>query len=641
MNNAISLLKKAQADLQKGNAVRAEKHCRKLLKDKTLYLQVRLLLAKVMTQQNRLKDAALFMAEAANHDTSQTQLQMAAGEMLNRVGMFEDAQPFLERAVTAQPTNSNAWFALLSGMASDILNPTRPNSKDKHHTVPADLVQLAQKLQNNFPDALKMIALIGEIYLANGQVDAAENCFHQALSARPYIPAAHHNWLKLHLEALDHEAILAYDSEHGEVVAQDALCQRTIAASLENLGFFDKALERLNIAIGLCTNNAPRTNEYLAARGRVHFYLGKFNEALEDLSKSLKAKPDFLDARHNRCLTNKCLGNIGAAAQDEFARLKMDNKHATFDFEKPIWNGEPLTGKRLFIWSDMGVGDTFKYTPLIRELSKDGHIILAAQPKTLAFLKTVLPEIEMRDIPKQKLTMANNRINLHNINANTTGIATFDPIEEDFDYHMPLAGLYTILRPDMASFKHLTRAFSLPEAIIEPYRQLDCMKNPQTTKVGLAWSSKSKNPMVERNYLTLEDLLPILRMPGFEFYNLQYSAGEDEIKAFSKKHSVPLHHAPGLDLMDDMLGTAAFTSCMDLFISPANTCCDIAGTMGVKSHRTDLIHLPESLGKDYVPWYEDQKCLRIPWGRTVLDYLPQMQDWLMVNKDHRGKHHSL
>ena len=111
-------------------------------------------------------------------------------------------------------------------------------------------------------------------------------------------------------------------------------------------------------------------------------------------------------------------------------------------------------------------------------------------------------------------------------------------------------------------------------------------------------------------------------MPGYTFYNLQYSTSEQEIDEFRAHHQVPLYHAPGLDLMDDMLGTAAFTACMDLFVSPASTCSDIAGSMGVKSYRSDLIHLPENLGQDYIPWYEDQYCRSIPWGMNVRRFHP-------------------
>ena len=240
----------------------------------------------------------------------------------------------------------------------------------------------------------------------------------------------------------------------------------------------------------------------------------------------------------NRCLVHKSLGQIGEAAKDEFGRFELKDKHAKFHLQKPLWRGEDLSDKRLFVWSDMGVGDAFKYATLLREISAN-HIIFMTQPKTVAFFKEALPQIEVRPLPK--------RILLHDAPGERE--EGFEPIEEDFDYQIPLAALYVNLRPDLASFAGRTHALTLPQAILDEAGNIDCLKQPGLTRVGLAWSSKNKNPLVSRNYLELEDWLPILNLPGFAFYNLQYTATEQDIDAFREIHDVPLFHAPGLDLV--------------------------------------------------------------------------------------------
>ena len=59
--------------------------------------------------------------------------------------------------------------------------------------------------------------------------------------------------------------------------------------------------------------------------------------------------------------------------------------------------------------------------------------------------------------------------------------------------------------------------------------------------------------------------------------------------------------------------------------------------MGIKSFRADLVHLPENLGQDHVPWYVDQRSMDIPWGKSILDYMDEMSTWLLDNKDYRHK----
>ena len=188
-----------------------------------------------------------------------------------------------------------------------------------------------------------------------------------------------------------------------------------------------------------------------------------------------------------------------AAAKDEFARFDLHDKHAKFHFNKPLWQGEALREKNLLIWADMGVGDTFKFATLIDELPRDGQITLLTQGKMVQFLTTILPFIDIKPLPR--------RIN---VAKGPNEDVTFEAINEDFDYHMPLAGLYTLLRPDLDAFSSRTRAYRLNEDHIRPYARLDILSDSDMTHVGIAWSSKNRDAKVERNYLSLEDLLPIL-----------------------------------------------------------------------------------------------------------------------------------
>lgn len=622
-NSASDRLKKAQNYLAAGDAERAEKICRKLLKVKELYLPTRVLLSKALVGQNKLLDAATIMAQAADHAPGNPALQTAAGEMLARTEESPRAVPYLQKALAADPTKADLWQKLIESMFN-AYEDNKLSSNDPGEL--STLVSLANKAIQNFPNHSGLLATAGQIFQSADKTDAAILCFEKCLGQGPILTKAHHGWLKIKHEKEDYPAILNYADKYADVIATDAVCLRTAAAAHENLGQFYHALDYLNRVLDL----APDNDEYLASRGRVFYYLSRFDEALQDLNRSLERSPEQPSARQNRCLTLKCKGDIAAAAKDEFERFKLIDKHGKFELQSPLWMGQKLSQKRLFIWSDMGVGDVFKYAPLIRELPEDCHPIFMSQNKTVAFLEQALPGIEIRALPK------------HIIPPIPEGQTAVSPLfvlegEEDFDLQIPLACLYTQLRPTIESFAHKTRPHSLPEKFIEPFRALPCLSNPDTVKVGLAWSSKNRNAMNERNYLSMEDLLPLMRMPGFEFYNFQYSTGEEEILAFAQKHDVPLYHAPGLDLMDDLLGTAAFNCCMDLFVSPASTCSDIAGSVGIKSLRLDLAHLPENLGLDHIPWYIDQETIQVPWGKSIQDFIPDMMAWLEENKSHHKK----
>lgn len=615
------LFQKAQKAFSAGNYGLAEKHLRKLLKSKELYVPARILLSKVLFPQNRAAEAADLLAEAARQQADNPALWKATGEIYAKIGNHEQAVVHLEQALAQTPQIPDLWIALLESLLHCYTQSQAPSQQALD-----DLLALSTKAVELFSSSLGVIHIAGQICFAAKLYEPAAQYLEACLNADPINLTAHHRWLEIHHIQENYAPVRAYAEKYADKIKNDPLCNRVIAKVFEHNGEMHKAITYINRAIEL----KPGDAEYIGSKGRILYYLGQFEEALPLLDQSI-ALDSHQEASHmNRCLVHKKLGNIDKAAFDEPYRFLLKDNNPKFQLAVPLWDGSPLGKRRLFIWSDQGVGDLFKYALLLHSLDcPQDQIILCAQAKTVAFLKHVFPKMDIRPFPRfHKPPLPKGETHISPI---------FDAIEEDFDCHIPIGMLYAHLRPGMASFREQQTKFELAETVVAPFRNLDILANPQTVKVGIAWSSKNRNPIVERNYLELEDLLPFLKLPGFEFFNFQYDASEEEINQFRATHNVPLYHAPGLDLFDDLLGTAAFNSCMDLFFSPASTCSDIAGSLGIKSLRADLEHLPENLGQDFVPWYMDQKCISIPYTKTIRDFFPQMQDWLMDQKDLMGK----
>ena len=284
---------------------------RKLLKEKSLHLPVRLLLAKASTQTGKLTNAATYMAEAALSDPGNIQLQIAACNMLEGVGKHTESIPFIERSLAASPKDESLWLKLLRAKFQSIPNADNGLPKPDPKDIPAELVTMAQQLLTEFPLNSQISSQAGMIFEAAGLNEAAILCFERALPARPMVQQAHHAWLKQMFESKSYEQISDYASLHGEACKGDALCQRVISAAFENLGQFDKALDRCDAALDIEPDNA----DYIGARGRILMYLGRFEEALVDLDASLARDPRQPAARHNRCLVQKCLGNVGGRSK--------------------------------------------------------------------------------------------------------------------------------------------------------------------------------------------------------------------------------------------------------------------------------------------------------------------------------------
>ena len=99
-------------------------------------------------------------------------------------------------------------------------------------------------------------------------------------------------------------------------------------------------------------------------------------------------------------------------------------------FLQPLWDGkQSLTGKRILIWSEQGVGDTIMWcSRLSLLLSQAEHCILECQPKLVPLLKRSFPNVEVK---------AENR--------------DLDTSRDDFDFHLPMGSLYKNFVKELSS----------------------------------------------------------------------------------------------------------------------------------------------------------------------------------------------
>ena len=636
-------INKAQKYLDAGKPERAEAICRKLLKDKTGYVDVRLALSKALLAQDKGDAALKYMSEAANHREDNTALQAAAGGLALRVKKLQEAIDFYQRSVSQQPSNPDYWYSLCDALFQtasanykgqlDLQEERAERGEDnKDDFKPKvdfydDAIAISTKAIELFPEHVPLLRLTGEILLKAGVEEPAYLCFEKCLPLEPFDPVAHYQWLEHKRNADANQDIIDYALMLGDRIAHDAICNRTITYAYGQLGKYDKSLEHIERSIEV----APENDKFVTAKGHVLYRLGRYEEAIQASDAALVLNPEATYPNWLNCLSYWKLGNLPQAHKGNPYRFEVAGVCTRFNLKSPRWMGESLKGKKLYVWSDQGIGDVFKTASMVRELAPVDSIILAIQKKCVPLMDALFPDIEVRVLPDKvpALSIVSDGFGTSRRHRNE-----FPPIEEDFDYQISLGSLIEVLRPEIADFEGKDKTLRIPEIHVEPFRQLDIIKSCETTKVGLSWSSKSFGDPEAYGYLDLEELLPILRMPGFEFYNFQYTVGEKEIAEFREKHNVPLYHAPGLDLMDDMLGTASFNSCMDLFVGPGSTSSDIAGSVGVKCYRYFCCHYQDNLGQPYVPWFSDQKAQEIPWGSQASDYLDDIKQWLLDNKKH-------
>jgi ADP-heptose:LPS heptosyltransferase len=126
--------------------------------------------------------------------------------------------------------------------------------------------------------------------------------------------------------------------------------------------------------------------------------------------------------------------------------------------------------------------------------------------------------------------------------------------------------------------------------------------NDDKPVIGINWIGGHKKTRVEVRSLTLEQLLPILKMDA-HFVSLQYTPCEDEIFEFEQKHGIKIHHWAEAAQNEHYDETGGLVSNLDLVLTCCSSIVHLAGSMGVPvwvltpsrpawRYRLDLEHMP-------------------------------------------------
>ena len=166
------------------------------------------------------------------------------------------------------------------------------------------------------------------------------------------------------------------------------------------------------------------------------------------------------------------------------------------DYGCSTWNGEDLTGKRIVVHGEQGLGDEIMAMSLLDEL--DAHITYDCHPRLESVAKQSFPGIEVVPYRKEGTEWAQGK---------------------RFDYQIPILSLFRRYRPKR-------RPYLVPDPEkVKEIREL--LKDIPRPWIGIGWAGGAKRTNAHHRSFKLSQLKPILDLPA-SFVSLQYSAGAYE-----------------------------------------------------------------------------------------------------------------
>lgn len=213
--------------------------------------------------------------------------------------------------------------------------------------------------------------------------------------------------------------------------------------------------------------------------------------------------------------------------------------------------------RRVLVWSEQGVGDDIFFLNMLAAIGAWGpELVVSVDPR--------LVELLQRSITQCRV------------------ISKLDTLSEDaFDAHLPMGdlGLYLDSHQVMeARKKKSAYLVPLPERQVQIEKKLSAL-SPGTQWCGISWRSKAEKIGVGKS-MNLEQMLPVLTLPGYAFINLQYGEVTDELAELQDRQGITVHQLDDLNLFDDMEGLAALISLCDAVVTVSNVTAHVSGALG-------------------------------------------------------------
>jgi tetratricopeptide (TPR) repeat protein len=299
--------------------------------------------------------------------------------------------------------------------------------------------------------------------------------------------------------------------------------------------------------------------------------LDRFDEALAAYNEALDVDPNWAEARLNRALTELALGRFETGWDGYAAAPQSDAKTASSNtplFPWRQWRGEPLKGKRIFVWADQGLGDQILYSAMLPEiLTEASACVLGCSARLAELFKRSFPTLEVRpDLAPHKLTA--------------------QPFSQSFDYYTPIIDIGRWRRRQLNQFPNRSSYLKVDRKAAADVRARYQTRFPDAKLlVGVSWRSFAPH-IGHQKSLPLEDWAALFCGAGsaVQPVSLQYgdaSSVAADLAAFQNVHGLHLYVDPTIDPYGDLDRQAAQIGALDLVVTVSNTNAHLAGALGV------------------------------------------------------------
>lgn len=493
-----------------------------------------------------------------------TQDLLSQARLYQQAGVAAQAEQLYRQALLIDPDHADAHYELGNLLAHH-----------GHFQAAADCYQHVLRLQPAHAEAHNNL---GVMLAEQQQTAAAVPWYLKAIAIRPDYAEAYYNlgnaWKEQ--ECLD-EAAVRY-RQTLELRPGFAGAHLNLGIVLARLGQLADAVTQYHEAMRLSPDGAEAHNNL----GLALSHLGRHDEALGQYGRALQLRPLFADAHYNRALSWLTLGNF-AQGWPEFEWRWRLAELPPRTFAQPRWDGSPLTGRTILLYSEQGLGDTLqviRYARLVQDLG--GRVLVECQPALIPLLSGIAGIDRL--------------------------IARGEPLPA-FDVHYPLLSLGGLFAQSLGTIPADVPYLRADAERIERWRQE--LSSLSGFKIGIAWQGSPGYRWDRLRSFPLTCFAPLARLPGLRLVSLQKGPGIEQLTQPRDFDLIDL----GAKLDNDggaFVDTAAALFSLDLVVTPDTALAHLAGALG-RPVWVALALAPEwrwFLEREDSPWYPSMRLFR-------------------------------
>jgi FkbM family methyltransferase len=525
-----------------------------------------------LAMQGRLEEAISHFNQALWLNPDYTEAHSNLGNIYYFQGQYESAIACYERALRLDSNFAVAYNNL--GTALSCLG--RYDEAATHCRRALSLQPAYAEAHNNLGIALK----------GQGQLDEAIVHYQEALRLRPDYAEAHNNLGLAFAERDDRQAAMSS--------YQDALrLKPNYAEAHYNLGLVLAKSEKLDEAID-CYRRALWLKPDHAES---HYVLGvalaaqaKPEEAVRCYEQALWYKPDYADAHFALGVAHLSLGNFEQGWPGYGWRSLCQRHIPRWSFSQPSWDGSPLEGRPILLYTEQGLGDTLqfiRYAPMVQQ--RGGRVSVWCPPEAVSLLASCRGVEDL----------------ITEVSADWSGT------------HASLLSLPRILRTTLATIPAEVPYLSADAQRVEHWRrEIETLlpakwkKTYPKVRVGIAWQGSPKHPQDRKRSVPLRSFAPLAQLPGVRLISLQVGPGTEQLQDLRGEFSV-IDLGSRFDTTSIMDAAAAVTL-LDVVITVDSAIAHLAGALGIRVWVL-LPYVPDwrwLLHREDSPWYPSMRLFR-------------------------------